>query len=41
MLDAIDHGRQEFTDTELEEMSVEPRMDALLARYDAESGVGG
>lgn len=41
MLDALDRGQRSFTRTELDEMTVEARMDALLKRYDEEAGVGG
>ena len=41
MLDAIDRGQDRFTRAELDEMTVEPSMDALLTRYDEEAGVGG
>jgi dihydrofolate reductase len=41
LLDAIDHGKREFSAGELHAISVPPDMDALVARYDQEAGVGG
>ena len=40
ILDRLDRGMTSFTAFELEEWTVAPHIDALLARYDAEAGEG-
>ena len=40
ILDRLDRGLRSFTTYELEEWTVAPDIDALLARYDAEAGEG-
>jgi hypothetical protein len=41
MLERLDGGQRRFSREELEEMTVEPDLDALEARFDAEAGEGG
>lgn len=40
ILDRLDRDERSFTAFELEEWTVAPHIDALLARYDAEAGEG-
>jgi hypothetical protein len=41
MLERIDADQRQFSEEELEEMTVEPDLKALEARFDAEAGEGG
>lgn len=40
MLHRVDRGQHEFSEEELEEMTVAPDIEVLEARYDAEAGEG-
>lgn len=41
MLDRVDAGQRRFSQEELDQMTVEPDLETLEARFDAEAGEGG